>query len=262
MNIALLSIFQWSPAIKTSLLIAVSVLFLAAVAFLIFESVGKKKRPAVIVPEADIIPEDDTQDFVTEENEDFGGSITVGENQLYISYNRSFLSRLAQSDDDVKARYVLVRDCLLSYGLKSRMNWNGESFRLGKTTYAKLGIKGKTLSIYLALDPAAYSDSKYFIVDSSDIKRYEAVPLRMKLRSDRSAKWATELIAEMMQKEGCVSVPIEIPSAAPDYDTTEGLINQGLIKISLNDQSGKSAELPETSFRAIQRKKAEPALSV
>ena len=38
-----------------------------------------------------------------------------------------------------------------------------ESFRIGKVTIAKLAIRGKTLKLYLALDPSKYIDGRYKI---------------------------------------------------------------------------------------------------
>ena len=99
---------------------------------------------------------------------------------------------------------------------------------------------GKTLSIYLALNPEDYKDTKYFFEDSSEVKKYEGTPFRMKIRSDRGVKWAIELIADMMAKLGRekVSEEMEMVDYTPEYEEQDPLIFRRWIK-----RVGPNAEL-------------------
>ena len=73
---------------------------------------------------------------------------------IIIKYNKSFTAKIIQSSDEVKAYYSEIKNELLSYkGVKSRMSWKGETFYAGRVTYAKLCVRGKCLSLFLALNP-------------------------------------------------------------------------------------------------------------
>ena len=97
-----------------------------------------------------------------------------------------------------------------------------------------MNVRGKTLVLYLALNPADYLDSKYHFTDVSEKARFSKVPMMLKVRSDRGVKYALELIDDMMQK-------YEIPEA---YDmTTEAVV----AKVMWTLPRSKSA----TEFRDI-----------
>lgn len=148
-----------------------------------------------------------------------------------IRYQRAFLARLIQSGDTVQKSYTALKNRLLSYRkIHSRISWDGDSFRFGRRRLFRLSIRGKTLVLNLALDPAAYPVSKYHPVDCSEIKRFADVPMRLKIRSDRAVKYALELIDETMQR---FEVPVgdvhEADYTLP-YEDTEHLILRGLIR--------------------------------
>ena len=58
----------------------------------------------------------------------------------------------------------------------------------------KVQIKGKTLNVYLSLDPNKYQDSKYIFIDASNVKTFESYPMRMKITSPRQFRWMNELL--------------------------------------------------------------------
>ncbi|MBR6411226.1 MAG: hypothetical protein IKS35_07570, partial [Clostridia bacterium] len=173
-----------------------------------------------------IIPIDEEQD------EDETELVATENGYVGIRYNRSFLAKLIQSDDELKERYSILKNELLSYGATCRMSWTNESFRVSRPYCAKFAIRGKTLSLFLALHPSDYDDTKYIYDDFSDVKRYEGTPMRLKLRSDRSVRWAIELIAEMMEQlgkekqEDVVAMDYRLP-----YEPTPPLIKRDLIRI-------------------------------
>ncbi len=115
---------------------------------------------------------------------------------------RDFLTKLMRADGETKAHYSAIKNELLRYGMKSRVSTGNESWYNGRTTYAKFAIRGKTLSLYLALDPKEFEGTKYNFSNMSDVGKYETVPMRMKLKSDRSVRWVKELLATLAEKKG------------------------------------------------------------
>ena len=56
--------------------------------------------------------------------------------------------------------------------------------------------------VCIRLDPKEYENTKYIYVDVSDIKRFENYPMRVKISSDRQARWTKELLMEKVRKAG------------------------------------------------------------
>ena len=65
---------------------------------------------------------------------------------------------------------------------------------------ARLKIRGKSLYLFLAINPNDYKDSKYKIKDVSDISNSKDVPTMYKINLPRRAVYAKELIADLMKK--------------------------------------------------------------
>ncbi len=189
-------------------------------------------------------------DDVTAASEAF----VVGDEIIYVTYNRSFTAKLIQASDEVKERYSALKTALSEYGAKSRMSWANESFYTGRVTVAKLAIRGKTLSLYLALNPVEYEETKYVFENAGDVKKYAQVPMRMKIRSNRSVKWAKELIAEMMTKLGKEKTEIEEIVFDSPFKPTEDLVHEGLIKVYTNGD-GAETEVTAADFEALRREK-------
>ena len=221
-----------------------------------------EEAPAVEEPVAEIVEETpvveapvaDVAAIVEDEATMASESFVVDGKLIYVRYDRSFRARLIQSDDEIKTRYSELKNLLLSYGVKARTSWTNETFRFGRNTVAKFGIKGKTLSLYVALTPAAYEETKYSFEDVGEVKRYADVPMRLKLRSARSVKWAAELIADMMAKLGKVQGEIAGENFAPAYETTEALVYQALIKVMASGD-GVDGELTPATFEDMRREK-------
>lgn len=113
-----------------------------------------------------------------------------------------FDQRMAQADDVVKGSYNELKSLLKSYGLNNRIANGGDSFRLRRVTYCKITIAGKSLKLYLALNPNDYANSTYPIKDASSKAIYKETPLVFKVRSGLSLRRAEELIRDCMDKHG------------------------------------------------------------
>ena len=163
---------------------------------------------------------------------------------VHVRYRTSFMSRLIQAEPAVQEYYSTVKNQLLFYkGVKARTSWNFESFKKGRIQCAKLNVKGASLLVYLALDPKEYNVNKYYFTDVSDKPKLSDVPMLLKVKSERSLKYALELIHEMMQKSEIELVGGPAKNYCLPYESTEALIAKDLIKVLL--PSG--AELHEHS---------------
>ena len=153
---------------------------------------------------------------------------------IAVRYSKSFTAKLIQSEDETKEYYSRLKNELLSYKkVKARMSWKRESFRIGRTLIARLQYRGKKLCLYLALDPKSYEGTKYYVEDVSAVASNAQVPLMYRIKSERRAKYALDLIADVCAKYGeekkktykQTNYAAEYP-----YDSTESLVERGLVK--------------------------------
>ena len=120
-----------------------------------------------------------------------------------VVYERlTFAERLLQSDKELHAIYNELKNEILSYGVKSRISANGDTFRLHKKMYVRITVAGKSLKLYFALNPDDYKDSKIPVQDAGNKGLYAEIPLVFKVRSPLSIKRAKELIQDCMDKDG------------------------------------------------------------
>lgn len=113
-----------------------------------------------------------------------------------------FEKRIVSADKVMKEHYNDLKSEILAYGAKSRISNSGDTFRLHTVTYVKITIAGKSLKLYLALNPRDYKDSTIPFADASDKGTYKEIPFVFKVKSDLSVRRAKQLIAEAMAKGG------------------------------------------------------------
>ena len=187
------------------------------------------------------IEEKPTEEVPVEENPEEQRAEDEDTPDSFALYRRSFRAKLIQSEDEVKGYYVAVRAHLFGYGMKCSDSWDNETYRIGRKHYAKIGINGKTLILFLALDPKGLEGTKYFFEDVSDRKKYERTPLKFKIRSDRAVAWAIELIDMMAEADALTfkQIPAE---QIPPFEATQPLIDRGLIRVNkeMLDKLGSS----------------------
>ncbi len=176
--------------------------------------------PAAIVTPVIVANEDD--------------SIVVNGQVVYVRYRSSFASRLIQAEAPIQDYYTVIKNHILSYkGVKCRTSWNYELFNKGRTQCVKLNVKGKALTLELPLDPKAYNVNKYHFTDRSDSPKFEKLPMLMKVKSDRSLKYALELIDEVMKLVGIPKVNTPEVDYHQPYETNRELARRGLVKVIL-----------------------------
>lgn len=150
-----------------------------------------------------------------------------------IRYNRSFTAKLIQSDDAVKNYYSQIKNELKKYGVKERVSWRREAYRSGRTMLAALALRGKTLCLYCALDPAAYAGTKYKVEDVSAKKTNAETPALFRIKNDRRAKYAVKIIEDLMQKHNLTAQETDYADYAAQYpyEELQPLIDRKLIKL-------------------------------
>ncbi len=206
-------------------------------------------------PEEEVVEEtvEETEDEAEEDSEDgeddgaieefsyddltVGGDETVTGGGVdfanMMKYNRSFIARIIQGTDEQKTYYGEVRNALLSYKkVNSNIAWGAERFHKGRETIARFKIRGKTLVVYLALDPAEHEYSVYHHKDVSSNKSLHGTPMMIKVKSPRGVKKAIRLIDEMLEARNGIkrNIPQRDYAAMYPFETIEELIEDGLVK--------------------------------
>ena len=176
---------------------------------------------------------------------------------LNIQCRRSFTANIIQSDPDtVKFFYSELKNYALSFkGVKARMSWRYEAFKKGRNQLLRMKIRGKSICLYCALDPAQFDKSKYF-QEAIDSKMFESVPMLVKIKSPRGLRRAMELIDATMEKFGIMKDPkakrVDYVAAHP-FENTKALVEKGLVMILDNTYIIKEPE----AHKSTVAKKAE-----
>lgn len=140
-------------------------------------------------------------DEEAEEDEDYSDIIVDEDGEI----SHTMTAKVLNAEDDIKVIYNDIKNYLLSYkGIKSRYSSACESFRLSRKLMAKFVIIGRTVKLYLALDPSEFPNNIYHQKDESKKKAYIDVPFMVKVKSNLSIRKAKELIDKMMQENDLV----------------------------------------------------------
>ena len=147
-------------------------------------------------------------------------------------YDRSFAARIIGANDEVKRYYSALKNYLLGFKkVRCRMSWKFEKFRLGRNCIALIAVRGKTLCLYLALNPMRFADSKYKVEDYSLRSAKTATPLMYRIKNDRRLKYAKELIDVLLFENDSERGERSPEDFVPPSRTTAELIEEGLIKL-------------------------------
>ncbi|MGN0797917.1 MAG: hypothetical protein ACI4M5_06870 [Christensenellales bacterium] len=162
----------------------------------------------------------------------------------------SFEMKLRLADDNIKSFYSELKNELLSYGIKNRISRFRENFNKGRNQIARFTINGKTLVLYLAIDPASLDESYYHHKDCSDKKGAVDVPTMLKIRSKvavKKAKALIEMICEglvIKKKKGYEPENFADEFSLDGYTTVEC---KGLDYLVVGDLDlGQAMQLPDS----------------
>ena len=99
-----------------------------------------------------------------------------------------------------KERKVYYKEIVALMGQKANATrWESKSsitYKQGRKPLLKITVKGKSVYVYLAVNPADYTGAKYGIKDVSNVKTYRDYPAQCKITSDRKLKYLKTIINE------------------------------------------------------------------
>ncbi|MDE7454648.1 MAG: hypothetical protein K2M64_02335 [Clostridia bacterium] len=167
-----------------------------------------------------------------DENDDDDGPSYVIEGQERVRYDRSLTAKICQLKGETKEWYSDIKNEILSYErVKDRMSWRRESFRIGRMTFARLTIRGKTLCLMLAVEPGGYAGTKYAVEDVSNVNSTADTPTLYRIKSERRLKYAKEMIAGIMKELKCYkNSHYEPKDFFTPYEGDMALMQKGLVK--------------------------------
>lgn len=197
-------------------------------------SVAQKLVAELVAADAMTEEESASPDYDLSEGEEEGGDENVAIEQTFSTeetegLKKSFSAKLIQSADAVKVWYFEVKNCLLCYErTKSAMHWNNEKFFIGKKNVATLAMRGKTLCLYLALNPAEFEET--YAVKPTASPNYGATPCLFRVKGKKGVKQAKELIAYLMADYGVMYVKTNHSIYALPYEDDDALVAKGLAR--------------------------------
>ncbi len=157
----------------------------------------------VLAPQEDVY-ENDEDEEEDEDDDSYDRTHIFEHAEVYyddgtVILPRNFESRIRQSSADVKKLYSEIKNVLMEYsGVKCRMTKYVEVFRCGGAV-AKIRIKGKSLYLYLKLNPESIDHDYLKVVDRSHRRNYEETPAEIKVTGKRKCKRSIEMIRLMME---------------------------------------------------------------
>ncbi len=181
-------------------------------------------------PEDEEAPEEDEEQEETEEApaEEQSGEITweeVASNKRRAKPRYTFDMKLRIADDNVKKFYSDIKNALLSYGMHARMSRHKENFNKGRNNIARMAINGKTLKIYLAINPADIDPKYYHHRDVSDKKGVAELPTMINVRSKVAVKKVKMLIDRIAEEL------VIFPKKYTEQDFAAGLTADGFTTV-------------------------------
>ena len=179
---------------------------------------------AAPVPPLSVEPDDDDDD------EDAATFVTEGQER--VRYDRSFNAKICQLKKESKDWYSALKNELLSYErVKERMSWKRETYRVGRMPLARFVVRGKTLCLLLAVEPAGYNGTKYTVEDVSNVASTADTPTLFRIKSERRLKYAKEMIAGIMKELKLFKNPrYEAKDFFLPYEGDMALMQRGLVK--------------------------------
>lgn len=173
-----------------------------------------ENRPVVVMKEEEEVPEEVEEEVKeevveepaeepveeVEEAEEEENVDAAKEKKVVI--RRSFDEKFLTASDEIMNNYNILRNELISYGVKSRLSHSCDTYRAKREEYAKITIVGKNLKLYLALDPKEFENSTIPVRDMSAKNCFKDVPTMIRIKSPLSIKRAKMLIADLMDRRG------------------------------------------------------------
>lgn len=198
---------------------------------------------------------DDKEDNNFQEEEEVEKVVqVVNGRKVFVQFNYSFRAKLILASKEVQQQYISLVNYVRSYGVKTSISWKQERIYLGRNTYAMLLFKGKKLCVSYALDPKEYEESKYHIIDLSEVKRFEKTPTLIKITSDRKLKYSYELLDIILGQNNLVKTEMEPENIDIPVMTKDELIEEKLIKVYTSEEITEGTVLEKANVADIIKK--------
>ena len=110
------------------------------------------------------------------------------------------------------------------------MSWRHETYRLGRVTVAKMQCRGRTLCLYLAIDPALLADTKYLVENVGDVKKNANTPCLYRIKNERRCRYSKQLIEQMFAAMGIGKADEQNVDYKVPYEPLNDLLARGLVK--------------------------------
>lgn len=223
------------------------------------EDLAAEEQAIAEEEEEDEEEEEEPESFEEEDEEEADMVLPdadLGVKKILVRYIYSFMARLLQSPQEIKARYGAIKDEVQAYeGVKSNISWKQERIYKGRRTIAYILFKGKKLCMAFALDPAAYSETKYRGIDMSGVKRFAKTPMLLKITSERKLRYAVYLLSEACAAAGAEKGEVIRHEYSLPYRTTQELIGENLVKVLTSGDIDEHMQVEEADISALIRDK-------
>ena len=158
---------------------------------------------------------------------------------LKLKFDRSFTAKLLLSDQNIKEYYADIATALLSFEkVRARTVWSGVTFSAGRSRIAYITIVGKSLRVYLALDPETVENGRYKAKNAANVKSRATTPTLLYIRSEGAKRHALRLIGTAAENLGLKKRTDEqLPVLAEHFkhDSFDNLVARGLIRVVHKD---------------------------
>lgn len=144
--------------------------------------------------------EEDEEDDEEEDEDEEIGEIEIGGKSYRPKY--AYPTRIKLVSDKVKDFYTDIKNEFLSYGIKSRISKTKENFNFSRDNVARFVVRGKTLKLYIAIDPSSIDHAYFHHKDVSEKKTYFDIPTMMPIKSRLASVKARELVAMLAEQLG------------------------------------------------------------
>lgn len=205
------------------------------------------------VDEEAVEVEEAAEDFQEEEESERVVQVVNGR-KVFVQFNYSFKAKLILASPEVQQQYRDIINFVHPYGVKTSISWKQERIYLGRNTFAMLVFKGKKLCVAYALDPKEYENTKYHIIDLSEIKRFAKTPTLLKITSERKQKYVLELLNTLFTRNELASKEMKPEKIDFPNKTKDELIEENLIKVYTSDEITEGAVVEQANVGDIIRK--------
>ena len=157
-----------------------------------------------------------------------------------LRYTKSFLAKVYLSQRGLKEAYCSLFNALASYaGVTTKTAFSCVTFSVKRKPLAMITLTGKSLNLFLALEPSRHAVGRYRLTDVSTKKRFSRVPAKYRVRTQGGLRFALKLIEEAAAEFALEKRQEVLPPVTPkDFPTTSvrELISRGLIRTMGGDR--------------------------